>query len=174
MGNQMRLIIMLLINVFVVINVANAQVCTRQNTSQTISPGNFELNYNNLGGAEIQDKISGLVWKRCVYGQQWNGVTCEGSPIKLTWQEALQIANTEGWRIPNIKELSLIIDHQCIAPPLNETMFPNAPASEENGLWSSTPYIRNSFATNAWWLELMFGNMKFREVTTTNFALFVR
>jgi len=158
----------------ILINNTYAQVCTRDNTPQSIAPGNFELNANNSGGAEIQDKISGLTWKRCVYGQAWNGISCTGSPIKVTWQEALQLAVAEGWRIPNVKELSLIIDHQCIAPPLHETLFPNAPASEDNGLWSSTPHLSSATETHAWWVDLLFGTMKYRPVTQLNFALFVR
>jgi len=162
------------VTVFIFMNSAFAQVCTRDNTPQSIAPGNFELNANNSGGAEIQDKISGLTWKRCVYGQAWNGISCTGSPIKVTWQEALQLAVPDGWRIPTVKELSLIIDHQCIAPPLHETLFPNAPASEDSGLWSSTPHISSATETHAWWAELLFGTMNYRPVTQLNFALFVR
>lgn len=170
----MRFLLFILFS-FIIAQVANAQVCKRNNTPQAIAAGNFELNYNASGGAEIQDKISGIIWKRCVYGQQWNGSSCDGTPIKLTWQEALQVATAEGWRIPTIKELSLILDHQCIAPPLHPELFPGAPASENNGLWSSTPYITaSSETTNAWWMDLMFGGMNFRAVSTTNFALFVK
>lgn len=160
---------------------ANAQVCTRKITPQSIAEGNFDLNYNNSGGAEIQDKTSGLVWQRCVYGQQWDGVKCDGQPIKVTWQEALKSAIAQGWRVPDIKELSTILDMQCISPPFHPDIFPNMPASEENGLWSSTPYVISQLAvggqaveTNAWWVELMFGSMSFRPVSTFNFVIFVR
>lgn len=148
-----------------------AQVCQRSNTPQTVAVGNFDLL-----GAEIQDKITGLIWKRCVAGQSWNGTTCDGPPIKLTWQQALKEASQlgSGWRLPDTKELNSILDLQCAAPPFNPVVFPDMPASESNGLWSSTPYINAAPNTNAWWLDLMFGNMDYRSILTTNFAIFVR
>lgn len=155
-----------------------AQICTTDNTPQVISALNFDLST----AGEAHDNLSGLIWQRCVYGQQWDGATCKGAPVKLTWQEALQTAaqpDQQGqiWRVPTIKELSLIMDLQCMTPPLNPQLFPNAPASRDNGLWSSTPLIltNNPDKTQAWWVDLMFGNITYDDTTTkTNFVLFVR
>ncbi len=153
----------------------SAQICMLDQTPQSIAAVNFELNYNNSGGAEIQDKMSGLVWQRCVYGQTWQGTRCEGLPQKLSWQEALQTATATNWRVPDIKELSSILDLQCIAPPLNDTIFPGFPASEDGGLWSSTPQISGiTPETQAWWVDLFLGKMDFREVSSKNFVLFVK
>lgn len=151
-----------------------AQVCQRDKTPQSVAASNFDLNYNNSGGALIQDRISGLIWQRCVYGQSWDGQTCSGLPQKLTWQEALINGGSE-WRVPDIKELSSILDWQCVTPPLHPTIFPNMPGSTANGLWTSTPYVTpSSTQTNAWWVDLNFGFMDYRSVVTTNFVLYVR
>ena len=152
-----------------------AQVCLPTKTPLNISSGNFDLTQGNPAGAEIFDKISGLTWSRCVYGQTWSGTKCEGTPVKLTWQQALLAARDFGWRVPNFKELSLILDFQCIGPPLNNTMFPDFPASRGNGLWTSTPHvIATNSVTHAFWVEMMFGNLTYRMVNEKNFVLFVK
>ncbi|MCF6320085.1 MAG: DUF1566 domain-containing protein, partial [Proteobacteria bacterium] len=140
---------------------------------QSISFGNFD--FSTPGQAE--NKRSKLKWDRCVYGQRWTGPTCSGSPIKLTWEEALNIASEaegDGKRLPNIKELNTILDLQCIIPPTNLDIFPNTPTSTESGLWSSTPYIvEGSDATNAWYTDLGFGRSNYRAVDTKNFVRFI-
>lgn len=149
---------------------ANAQVCSTQNTPQTISAGNFDFSV----AGQAKDKLTGLKWDRCVYGQSWNGITCTGSPAKLTWQEALQFAEDYGKRLPNIKELNTILDLQCVIPPINLEIFPNTPGSQANGLWSSTPYITDDTAsTNAWYINLGFGFVNYRAVSTKNFVRFI-
>jgi len=153
-----------------------AQVCLRDVTPQTMTSANFDF----AVAGEVQDKLSSLIWARCVVGQSWNGTNCVGAPKKLTWQEALVEAQTlnqgtDNWRLPDIKELNTIIDRQCIAPPINLTIFPDTPASQDNGLWSSTPHIvEEDEKTNAWYITLGFGELNYREVTSTNFVRFVK
>lgn len=147
-----------------------AQVCTPAVTPQTISPGNFDFQIPNLA----RDKLTGLQWHRCVYGQVWDGNTCSGNPKKLTWAEALREAEINGLRLPSIKEINSILDLQCIVPPTNLEIFPNTPGSNANGLWSSTPYIPTGTAkTNAWYVDLGFGFANYRDVDSKNFARFV-
>ena len=156
---------------------ATAQVCFRDITPQVMSTANFDFSIS----AEAKDTLSELIWARCVVGQTWDGTSCIGAPKKLTWQEALQAAaqyaldTGENWRLPDIKELNTVIDRQCVTPPINLTIFPNTPASQENGLWSSTPYVvEEDEETNAWYITLGFGEMNYRAVTTTNFVKFVK
>ncbi len=158
------------------INLASAQVCMRNVTPQTMTPANFDFSISG----EAKDMLSELIWARCVVGQTWDGTNCVGAPKKLTWQEALLEAQTfngsgDGWRLPDIKELNTIIDRQCASPPINLIIFPDNPASQDNGLWSSTPYIVEEDAeTNAWFMSLGFGQMNYRAVSTSNFVRFVK
>jgi len=155
------------------IPIANAQVCMKKVTPQTVSAGNFDL---SIPGQAL-NKLSGINWDRCVYGQSWNSnkSTCVGSPIKLNWQEALQTAFDNNKRLPDIKELNTLLDLQCIMPPVNLTIFPNTPGSRFNGLWSSTPYIVNdkTSKTSAWYVDLGFGFANYRKVDLKNFARFI-
>ncbi|HSI59695.1 MAG TPA: DUF1566 domain-containing protein [Ideonella sp.] len=66
--------------------------------------------------AEIEDKGTGLTWKRCSIGQAWDGLTCVGVATDMTISAAIAASKLESlqsgqlWRVPNFKELDSIID----------------------------------------------------------------
>jgi len=82
------------------------------------------------------------MWMRCALGQNWNGATCTGSGQNYTWQAALQAAEGSSfagysdWRLPDIKELSSIVEQACISPAINATVFPVTPST---WFWSASP-----------------------------------
>lgn len=88
-----------------------------------------------------------LMWKRCGEGQTFDSVNndCTGTATTRTWDNALQIPQTlnssggfagySDWRIPNIKELSSIVELKCVTPALNTTLFPGVSSAS---VWSST------------------------------------
>ena len=113
----------------------------------------------------VTDNSTGLKWQRCVLGfvlDDNNGDldyrfhSCEQPPentdddeatavaVSFTWLEALNAVEREGdgWRIPNIKELSSIIEIACYTPSINVLVFPNTPATS---FWTNTP---SSFGDN--------------------------
>ena len=117
-----------------------AQTC--QPESIPASTPNSQLQDN--GDGTITDTKTGLIWKRCLEGQ--SGSDCaSGSAEAFTWQQALQRAQTvnssggfagfSDWRLPTIKELSSLVEHQCVDPAINLTRFPNA---SNHWLWSSS------------------------------------
>lgn len=81
--------------------------------------------------------IKGLMWKRCSEGQDWTGKTCEGKTKGYSWQDAFELAESSNyaehskWRMPTLKELSLL------SYSFKRTLFPNTP---EYTFWSSSPY----------------------------------
>ena len=166
----------------------HAQVCKEKETPQTISYGNFNFieTTNPLDGSPVsiaEDKLTKLQWDRCIYGQKWEPLSqqCIGSPMLLTWPQALQAAANSGagWRVPNIKELNSILDLQCINPPFDLAIFPGTFASEKHGLWTSSPHVYDpgSTRTNAWYIDLSMGKLNYRDATdvnTTNFVRFVK
>jgi hypothetical protein len=107
-----------------------AQVCN-ENIEQLASNSRYEVS-----GIEAKDKQTGLTWKRCMEGQSWDqeANTCIGSPIARNWLEAHQ-AVPEGWRLPNIKELTSIVEYGCANPAINLNIFPTTTVSS---FWSST------------------------------------
>lgn len=103
--------------------------------------------------ATVVDTATGLMWKRCAQGFDWNGSTCAKSsevPASYSWEEALlkhaehSFAQHSDWRLPNKIELASIIDYSCFEPAIDTVIFPSTPV---NGFWSNTPNAFNvSFA----------------------------
>lgn len=132
-----------LLLILVTANVSAAQTCKYASIRATAPASRFS---DNLDGT-VTDKASGLQWKRCAEGQTWSGGTCTGSPTTHFWQQALQLADTASyaghsdWRLPNIKELSSIVERACYSPAIDQAVFPAAPTSY---FWSASPYAYGS------------------------------
>ncbi|SJM92265.1 DUF1566 domain-containing protein [Crenothrix polyspora] len=128
----------------------NAQTCQTQITATT--PTARFTSYNN---GTVSDKYTGLMWKKCSEGQQWNASshTCHFFATAYNWQEALQQAQTvnssagfagyKDWRVPNIKELGTLVEEQCVHPAINLSVFPTTLG---NGFWSSSLAGDDGFA----------------------------
>ena len=135
---------------------------------------------NNDG--TVTDLKTKLIWKKCSEGQQWQAGTCADDTAvadMMTWQEALTRAsqvNSSGgfagsvnWRLPNIKELSSIIEDACYGPSINLNVFPTTPAGI---YWSSTPYIGS--ADHAWSVRFNYGQNSMNFKYDYYFARLVR
>ena len=86
-------------------------------------------------GAQVKDLDTGLVWQRCVHGQQWDGKTCAGDPIAQDWNLAVKTANAAGWRLPTQKELQSLSETSCSELALNQTWFGSGPSG---WVWTSS------------------------------------
>lgn len=97
-------------------------------------------------GTEVTDQKTGLIWRRCAEGMSWNGKTCTGTASIFTHVAALQMAAAQAtstgvaWRLPNIDELSSIIDRSRTNPAINLKNFPATPAGM---FWTSSPEVGN-------------------------------
>lgn len=99
-------------------------------------------------GSEVTDAQTGLVWRRCSQGQTWSGSTCTGTASTHTHEQALAVAKTQSpWRLPNVKELSSLVDASRSSPSVNTAAFPGTPSSM---FWSSTGVASSSSA--AWYV----------------------
>lgn len=114
---------------------ALAQVCKNDTIEQDINPEQVIVN----GDGTVTDAETGLVWMQCSLGQTWTENGCSGSPTNYKWGDALQAAalfNSSGglaeqtdWRVPTIKELGSLVEHQCVQPAINLTHFPDTPSA---------------------------------------------
>ncbi|SFN03478.1 Protein of unknown function [Formivibrio citricus] len=104
----------------------------------------YELRNN---GSEVYDTQTQLLWKRCVEGMAWNGNTCSGDPINISWNDAVYRYPVDGkdWRLPNIDELTTLrsgtkptghVPSGCYDPAINPAVFPYV---KESRTWSSSP-----------------------------------
>jgi len=129
------------------------QVCKSAIQASTPS-GDF----TDHGNGMVTHKRTGLMWQRCAVGQTWSAGTCTGNASGLLWSGALQAAVSaraggySDWRLPNIKELQSIVEEKCVAPSINESIFPNTPASR---FWSASAYAGDS--VSAWFVVFSLG-----------------
>nr|WP_168710964.1 DUF1566 domain-containing protein [Ningiella ruwaisensis] len=126
--------------------------------------------YEELGEGEILHLPSDLVFMRCSLGQTWQNGACIGEADTFTWQEALQIsigydyADSQNWRLPNVKELSVIAERACVRPAINEEAFPSTPADD---FWTSTVSVQTQSgqsANGAWSVAFFNGTTSLRNV----------
>ena len=115
---------------------------------QTTPTADFTIH----GDGTLTDKPTGLMWKQCEEGT--SGVGCaSGTASTFTWQAALQhaeghsFAGYDDWRLPNIKELSNIVERSCYDPAINLSVFPNPSSSN---VWSGSPYAVDPSYAYAW------------------------
>lgn len=143
---------------------ANAD-CNRASTQATTPTSRFAISDD---GRTVTDSKTGLVWMRCTTGSAWNPTTSECANSSRTntgmaWNVALQqpdLINESGgyggasnWRLPNIKELTSIVEYQCRAPAVNQEVFPNI---DSTIIWSSTP---SRLASQTYAVDFLNGNV---------------
>jgi len=147
------------------------------NTAQTQDTPNAD--FVDHGDGTVTHTKTGLVWKQCSEGL--SGVGCAtGAATTHTWQAALQLADTlnagagfagfNDWRVPNIKELTSIVEGQCSTPAINAMLFPNT-----LGIilyWSSSSYAAG--APYAWDVEFRLGYNLVNLKSTNDYVRLVR
>ena len=126
----------------------------KANLIQTTPTADFDTTATD--GTVIHTK-TGLMWKRCAEGQNWNGTTCTDSSYSFSWQNALAAAANStfagytDWRVPNVKELQSIVESCGFIPAINQTIFPATPASY---FWSASSYGPDpAFAWNVTFID---------------------
>jgi len=127
----------------------------RMSNKPVSSPSRFKL---MADGAEILDVESGLIWRRCAEGMNWNGRSCIGRHTEFPLIEALQHADQEArrtgntWRVPGKDELHGIVDKSRIEPSIDPVAFPDTPVRP---FWSSSVDANNF--SSAWSVHFSLG-----------------
>ena len=110
-----------------------------------------------INGSEVTDPKTKLIWRRCAEGAAWDvtTATCRGNAKTFTHQGALGLAAAQAtgtvvaWRLPNIKELSSIVDRSVKYPSIDTTAFPATPTDV---FWSATPRVGEPLCTDCAWV----------------------
>lgn len=156
------------------------QMCKIGLIAETTPISQFQDNQDGT----VTDLKTKLIWKKCAEGYSWQATTNTCAPeteiaLMLNWPEALAratkvnssggYANAVNWRLPNIKELSSIIENACYGPSMNLSIFPNAPSGI---FWSSTPYV--AAPEYAWSVRFNYGQNSMNYKYDYYFARLVR
>ena len=91
-------------------------------------------------GGAVEDRHTGLVWRRCEEPQTWNGKRCTWSAKRYDYVQALQRAGEQaGWRLPTIKEIDSLARREADRFELPPSDFPaQGKEALRAGQWSST------------------------------------
>lgn len=88
----------------------------------------------SLKGDEAYDQTTGLTWKRCALGMQWDKAhtTCSGAAetYNLDAAKAAARAAGPGWRVPRAEDLETIMIGMCDGPQVDRRAFPAIEASD--------------------------------------------
>lgn len=101
----------------------------------------------NNGDGTVSQVSTGLTWDICALGQTYDASIrhCVGQPTTMAWSAALDAPNQANsqsrlgksdWRLPNIKELSSIVERGCYEPSINGDVFADTPTIH---FWANTP-----------------------------------
>ena len=126
-------------------------------------------------GAEITDKKTGLIWRRCAEGMVYGGGTCTGAASQFNYEDALQHAAAQsrstgvGWRVPEKDELLSIVDRGRKEPSIDRKAFPATPSAV---FWSGSA----SFPTfaDAWFVNFNGGGAYGYRRTSSYYVRLVR
>ncbi len=117
----------------------------------------------------VTDKVTSLMWQKCLMGQSYNDITdeCEWNPNSngyYMWEEALEqcseleLAGFDNWRLPNRNELMSILYYSSYAPAYDASVFPNMFPEDSNScsgnfypytFWTSSTAFEYDFNFNA-------------------------
>ena len=113
----------------------------------------------------VEEREIGLIWQGCPAGR--SGFDCQvGTRTRHNWVEALLYCEglTWGgqtdWRLPNVRELSSIVDDQRSSPAIDPQVFPQTPSE---WFWTSTPVF--GAGSSAWRVNFDYGNVSSYDVT---------
>lgn len=87
----------------------------------------------------VVDSKTNLQWQRAVVATSYNWTAA------LAYCEGLTLAGFSDWRLPNVKELSSLIDVFQYTPAIDPVVFPATPMA---WFWSSSPHLL--YAGSGW------------------------
>ncbi|WP_462170440.1 Lcl C-terminal domain-containing protein [Pseudoalteromonas xiamenensis] len=153
-------------------SIAFAQTCFTQIPASTPTT-RFVVNEDGT----VSDSKTGLMWQLCSYGQTYSVAdkVCTGTAARVTWQQALVVAkanttaNHDDWHVPNIKELSTVVEHQCVEPSINENVFIGT--RNENYWTSTSDQVRTD---HAWVYQFADGKNNLKEKISDLYIRLVR
>jgi len=127
---------------------------------------NFATSYKDRfiihSNGSLTDRLTGLMWMRCHLGHRWdaqsNTCSTDRGNQKFTWEEALQnakvirdggiptdqdmqpVGDFTDWRVPNIKEITSLIQRNCSTESnyrIDDSIF----VKPAGIYWSATPAL---------------------------------
>lgn len=128
-----------IIALVVVASTTQAMANSANCNAEHIKPSHQETALFDKKDGTVLDIVNNILWSKCTLGQSYLDGKCVGEPTKFnTWSEALQATESlpNNQRLPNIIELSSLVEHSCYDPVIDVLIFPNTPSGV---YWTNTP-----------------------------------
>jgi hypothetical protein len=124
----------------------------------------FSLSFAEFtrSGKTVTDSTTGLVWQD------------DATPAQMTWESAiryceeLDLGGNTDWRLPNINELTSIVDDTTSSPAIS-SVFVNTTSTY---YWSSTTAA--GYTSDAWYVSFYYGLQYSYYKTDSNYVRCVR
>ena len=114
----------------------------------SIAPATTDTWLDNDDGT-VTDVATGLIW------QQQDDSDLRTHPEAIAYCQDLILAGHSNWRLPNIKELTSIVDYRTDVPAIDQVAFRISIASaSRSDYWSSHV---DQDGNNAWYVDFRFG-----------------
>lgn len=132
-----------------------------QTCDSEIEPTTPNSDFIDHGDGSVTHTKTGLIWKVCSEGQEYDEGNCIGDAIRYSWSESLDLAEATNfaghadWRVPNIKELASLQELSCYDPAINTKYFPEIVNPDDKYLWhwSSSPLTDLAYNKFAWYIS---------------------
>lgn len=151
----MKIVIKAVLLIGLVFSSHAQQVCYPETEIPSSTP---DSRFIDNGDGTISDIGTGLMWQKCSRGV--SGSNCEsGVATPHNWLQALEVAQSSNlagysdWRLPNITELSSIVEERCYNPSINSSYFPNTASVY---YWSASPFV--GYIDFAWYVNFHYGD----------------
>jgi len=119
------------------------------------------------GDGTVTDVATGLIW------QQQDDDIRRNHANAISFCQNLSLAGQSDWRLPNIKELTSLVDYRQTTPSIDADAFPNTNSAYTSAFyWSASS--RASSSSSAWDVHFFLGNVSSVDKTNVNFVRCVR
>ena len=118
-----------------------------EDSDYTINPPS----YTDNGNGTVTDNVTGLIWQQ------------KDDNVKRIWNDGvsycdnLSLAGYSDWRLPEIKELTNIVNYGKHNPAIDEMYFPNTISDSIGCYWSFTPLVDE--LKTVWCVEFFSGTV---------------
>jgi len=126
--------------------------------------------YTLTGGSLVTvDDRTGLMWLTNPSTNTFINENCDWKNYTCSWGNAiytcenLNFAGYEDWRLPNVRELTSIVNYGKSLPSVNTTAFPGIISTD---YWTSTPFIDGYGG----WYDTFSVNFSYGSVNTVSYG----
>lgn len=139
-----------------------------QNCNSKLTSTSPSQRFQENSDGSITDRHTGLQWSRCSLGQTWDNDSCQGEARALPYA-IVALVTAAGWRLPEVAELSSLVELRCADPAINQHIFP---ATEASPYWTATRFVNQD--GKFWQVHFLHGEAVPEKADSVGYVRWVR